>query len=200
MSLRKNAGFKPLCRAAMVVAAASGLAACNIPGEGIGKQIVTGGGAGKSVADVSPDAFVAPPWCPPISVERNKFLVMNYERGKDGDASALIYQASIEKWAVGCKRVNGQTQVTVGVSGRITPGPVWKGGEVLLPVHVNLIESGEAEAEDKKTENVFTVPVTLGEGAPAELWNLVESSITIPPDARPKITIALDEAGKSARR
>lgn len=200
MPFNKYAGFKPLLHTAMIATAALGLSACNLSGDGIGKQIVTGGGSGKSVVDISSDAFVAPPWCPPIGVEKGKYLVMKYERGKDGDARALEFQASIEKWAVGCKRLDGQTQVTVGVSGRITPGPVWKGGEVLLPIHVYLVESGAPGEEDKKTETVFTVPVTLGEGAPAEIWNLVESSITISPDARPKITVALEESGKSAKR
>ncbi|MXN66098.1 hypothetical protein GR183_14380 [Stappia sp. GBMRC 2046] len=174
-----------------------GLAACESVGD-IGSKIVSGGGSNDSVVDVDASAFVAPPWCPPISVERNRYLLMKFQRGKEDDARALEYQATIEKWATGCKRVGGETQVKIGVSGRVTPGPAWEGGEILLPLKVTLRDT---DSEDDKDEtDIMMVPVTLGAGSPSEVWTLVESSITLSPDARPKILVSLEEEGRRGRR
>mgnify|MGYP000451124697 CR=1 FL=1 len=181
----------------LLAVAGFGLAACESVGN-IGSTIVSGGGSGGSVVDVDRSAFVAPPWCPPISVERNKYLLMKFQRGKEDDARALEYQATIEKWATGCKKVDGQTQVKIGVSGRVTPGPAWEGGEILLPLKVTLRESGSEDGKDQS--DVMMVPVTLGAGSPSEMWSLVETSITLPPDARPSIRVSLEEEGRRSRR
>ncbi len=187
-------------RGALALVAALGLSACGVSGGDIGKSFLGAGNAGKSVSDISPDAFVAPPWCPTIRVENGRYLLMKFQKGKEDDARALDYQASIEKWATGCKRVDGQTQLTIGVSGRLTPGPAWPGGEVLLPVRVVLENPDASDEKAKAEEMVFTVPITLGAGAPAELWSLVDSSILISSDARPKVAVALDEGAKGKRR
>ncbi|NRG19781.1 hypothetical protein HPQ64_18980 [Rhizobiales bacterium] len=189
---RKIAGFS-FRMTVLFAMAGFGLAACESVGD-IGSKIVSGGGSGDSVVDVDASAFVAPPWCPPISVERNRYLLMKFQRGKENDARALEYQASIEKWATGCKKVDGQTQVKIGVSGRVTPGPAWEGGEILLPLKVTLRESGSEDEKDRS--DIMMVPVTLGAGSPSEIWSLVETSITLPPEARPRVLVSLEDEGR----
>ncbi|MBA4611993.1 hypothetical protein H1W37_10040 [Stappia taiwanensis] len=176
------------------------LAACGGDGLSLGgdvsKTIVSGNAAGKGVVDVDPAIFAKEVPCPPLEVEAGNYLTANYARGKDNDPRGLRYQASLEKWARKCRREGGEVKMTLGVSGRVTPGPAWKGGEILLPIRVTYAplsdEGGKSEVK------MFTVPVTVGEGAPAEQWALVEQGLVIPQDRSIKVQIALTD--KKRRR
>lgn len=160
----------------------------------VAKTVISGNAAGKSVVeDIKPETFRQEVPCPPLGVEPDRYLLMTYDRGKQDDPQGLRYQASIEKWARKCQRgADGGVVMTVGVSGRVTPGPVWPGGEILLPLRLSITDTGDAKAKPQVRQ--LSVPVTLGAGAPAEQWALVED-VALPQSGSMKVQIALDEKG-----
>ncbi len=161
----------------------------------VAKTVISGNAAGKSVVeDINPETFRQEVPCPPLGVEPDRYLLMTYDRGKQDDPQGLRYQANIEKWARKCKRgADGGVVMTVGVSGRVTPGPAWPGGEIMLPLRVSVTDTTNDKAKPQVRQ--LAVPVTLGAGAPAEQWALVED-VALPQGGSSKVQIALDETGK----
>jgi hypothetical protein len=74
----------------------------------------------------------------------------------------------------------------------VTPGPAWPGGEILLPLRVSVTDTDAEKAKPQVRQ--LSVPVTLGAGAPAEQWALVED-VALPQGGSSKVQIALDEKG-----
>lgn len=157
-------------------------------------KIISGGGAPHQV---DPEAFAADLYCPSIRLHPNTHLIMKYKRGKEGDATALLYQATVEDWARDCSREGtDQTRVNVGVSGHITPGPAWPGGEVHLPVRVIFTLGVGKEPPISK---VVDVPVTIGAGAPSESWTMVENSFVVQRNQEMQILVGFDEKASKRR-
>lgn len=168
-------------------------------GDDVAKTVISGNAADKSVVDtVDIRAFEREVPCPPISVEDGRYIVMRYKARNDNNPEALLYQANLEKWARRCTRTAEGVKMSLGVSGRVTPGPAWEGGELFLPIRMAFVETGESDSKRgrKPKGQVFNVPVTLGAGAPAEQWALVEEGIAVPQNGSVKVQIALDEPGK----
>lgn len=165
-------------------------------GDDVAKTVISGNASDKSVVEgINPDTFRREVPCPPLEVEPGHYLLMIHDRGKDDDPKALRYQANIENWARRCVRDGGDgVLMTVGVSGRVTPGPAWQGGEVMLPIRLSIVNT--APDGPKPVVRQLSVPVTLGAGSPAEQWALVEENVAIPQTASTKVQIALDEKGK----
>lgn len=153
------------------------------------QKIVSGG---QGPIQVDPQAFEKQPYCPPIELQSDTFLITKYERGKEHDARALLYQANLEDWARECRREGDQTRIKVGLAGRVTPGPAWPGGEIKLPVRVAIIPQGVSDAAPVVSQ-LLSVPVTAAAGAPAITWSLVEDSFVVPRDASLKIVFGFDE-------
>lgn len=197
-----------LSRAAFALGLAGLVAGCGLTGDdtssatpssgtgGMVSSIVT---SGQGPIQVDPRTFEKQPNCPRLELRSETFLIMKYERGKQDDPRHLLYQASIENWARECIRVGDQVQVKIGLSGRVTPGPVWPGGEVVLPVRVSLITGSRDEAPLKS--QVFSIPVTVGSGAPAEIWTLVDESFTAGSEGSQRLIFGFDEGPqKPAKR
>ncbi|ADZ71802.1 hypothetical protein [Polymorphum gilvum] len=197
-------------RTALVLAGAGLLAACGsgveLPSLGGGSD--TGGSrtsgvmssittSGKGPIEVDREAFAKQPHCPRLELRQDTFLIMKYERGKEDDPRHMLYQANLENWARECRREGEQTRVKVGLSGRVTPGPAWPGGEIVLPVRIAVLG---ASPDAPLVSEVFSVPVTVGAGSPAELWSLVEDSFLLPPDSGLKIVFGFDEGPQKKRR
>ncbi|MEP4029863.1 hypothetical protein [Roseibium polysiphoniae] len=148
--------------------------------------------SGKGPIEVNPDAFVADVYCPPIQLQTGTHLIMKFARRKEETPENLLYQATVEEWARECAREGtDQTRIKIGLSGDVTPGPAWSGGEVLLPVRVAVIPSG-SDAKPLYSE-IVSVPVTVGAGAPSEAWTLIESKFTVPRNQEMKIVVGFDE-------
>ncbi|SDT92092.1 hypothetical protein [Stappia sp. ES.058] len=200
----KTVGMRRAGSVAAVVMALA-LAGCGSDGGGsvfgggdVGKTIISGNASGKSAVDVDPDVFRKDVPCPSLEVEDNGYIIMKSLRGKDDDPRALQYQANLEKWARTCRREGGEVKMTLGVSGRVTPGPAWEGGEIFLPVRVTFVsnEAGDDTGRKRAKPTMLTVPVTLGAGAPAEQWALVEQNLVVPQTGSVKLEIALDDGRK----
>ena len=198
-----HAGATRLSRPLFALLSMLTLAACGAGGDSGGDSIartIIGGGSTGSAVDIDPSAFEVQPYCPPLEVDPVRYILFNYERGKQDDARALLYPASIEKWARECRRDAGQVRARIGISGRITPGPAWKGGEVLLPIRIDLVSTSSEAGSKPVSSKVITVPITLGEGAPAELWSFVDDSFVFPSGADLKLVASIDqEAGRRRR-
>lgn len=165
-------------------------------GPSMTQKIVTGG---QGPIEVDPQAFEKQPYCPPIELQSDTFLITKYERGKENDARALLYQANLENWARECRREGDQTRIKIGLAGRVTPGPAWPGGEVVLPVRVAILPQG-VEGAAPVASQLLSVPVTLGAGAPAETWSLVEESFLVPRDSALKIVFGFDEGAPQKKK
>lgn len=175
------------CLSAGICAAV--LAGCGGGADSVAGKIISGG---QEPIEVSPATFAPPVPCPPLELKSNTFLIRNYERGKQDESEGLLYQATVEDWANSCtQEADGGRRMKIGLSGDVTPGPAWKGGEVKLPLRVSVVPGGSG-AEPLSSE-VLTVPVTLTEGAPAEKWTLIEDKFTIPQGASVKVVFGFEE-------
>ncbi|MTI00570.1 hypothetical protein E1297_31660 [Roseibium sp. RKSG952] len=174
----------------MIAVAAAGtlaLMGCST-GASVADKVISGG---RGPIEVSPDAFATPVYCPPLQLQANSYLIMKYQRGREDQPEGLLYQATLSDWARSCTREgNGQTRIKLGLSGSVTPGPAWKGGEVVLPLEVAVRDNNP---DDKPLiDRKISVPVTLGEGAPAENWTLVEDSFVVPRDQQMKVVFGFE--------
>lgn len=154
--------------------------------------------SGKGPIEVDQSAFLSQVFCPRAELQSGTFLIMKYARGKENDPRGLMYQAYIDEWARECSREGSdQTRIKLGLSGHVTPGPAWQGGEVTLPVRVAVVPL-TVDAEPVSSD-LFTIPVTVGEGAPSETWKMIESSFVVPRDTNVKLVFGFDEGKKSRR-
>lgn len=157
--------------------------------DGIAGKVISGG---QEPIEISPETFAPPVPCPPLQLKSNTFLIKKHVRGKDNDPQGLLYQATIEDWANTCtQEPDGSRRVKIGLSGDVTTGPAWKGGEVVLPIRVAIVPGG-SDAKPLSSE-LLKVPVTLGAGAPSETWTLIENKFVVPAGASVKIVFGFDE-------
>jgi len=157
--------------------------------DGVAGKIITGG---QEPIEISPDTFAPPVACPPMQLKTNTFLIRKYVRGKDDDPQSLLYQATIEDWANTCtQEPDGSRRVKVGLSGDVTTGPAWKGGEVVLPLRVAILSS--EDGAKPVSSDLIKVPVTVGAGAPSETWTLIENKFIVPAGQGAKIVFGFDE-------
>jgi len=157
--------------------------------DGVAGKIISGG---QEPIEISPETFAPPVPCPALQLKSNTFLIKKYARGKDNDPQGLLYQATLKDWANTCTReADGSRRVKLGLSGDVTTGPAWKGGEVVLPIRVAIVPGG-SDAKPLSSE-LLTVPVTLGAGAPSETWTVIENKFTVPQGQSVKIVFGFDE-------
>ncbi len=151
--------------------------------------------SGKGPIDVDPEAFAKQPNCPPMVQQGDTYLMMKYEKGKENQPEALLYQAYIDDNARECRRdkATGEVRIKLGLAGRITPGPAWKGGVINLPVRV-AVTTGDPDAKPLSS-NLYEVPVTVAAGSPSVPWTLVEDKISIPADFDGRMLYGFDEGG-----
>lgn len=189
-----NSVFQALQHIHLKTVVSIGLAGAVLAGCGgasnVAETVISGG---REPIQVSPDTFAPPVPCPPMELKSNTFLIRKYERGKDNQRDALLYQATIEDWANSCTREGtDQRRIKLGFSGDVTPGPAWKGGEVVLPLRVAVITSSDPSVKPTVSE-ILPVPVTLSDGGPAEKWTLIEEKFVIDQSRSAKIVFGFDE-------
>lgn len=194
---------KSFSRTALALVLAGLVAGCGLTGDdtssstpssGTGSVVTSIVTTGQGPIKVDPRTFEQQPNCPRLELRSETFLIMKYEKGKQDDPRHLLYQASVENWARECIRVGDQVQVKIGLSGRVTPGPVWPGGEIVLPLRVSLI-SGSSDDKPLRSE-LFSIPVTVGSGAPAEIWTLVDESFTVSSEPGQRVIFGFDESNQ----
>ncbi len=113
-----------------VVALAMFAAGCSSTGGGLFSR-------GGSSSEIDPDFFRKQAFCPPVQVRSGTETFQIFERGQEGNAGAVRYQASLGKTARECSRPDPQTlAVKIGLEGRVVAGPRGGAGQVDLPLRV----------------------------------------------------------------
>lgn len=159
------------------------LAGCGSAGD-LAENVISGG---AEPIKVSRETFASPVPCPPLQLKNGAYLVRKFQRGKDGERDALLYQGLVEDWAVSCSRKeDGQRQLKLGFAGDVTPGPAWTGGDIVLSLKVNIPASSDPKEKPLVSE-VLEVPVSIETGGRGQKWTVVEDRFVIPMDQGSKI-------------
>lgn len=101
-------------------------------------------------------------FCPKVVLREGTAFSTVYEKGGDGDANKVVYQGSITDVTRSCKRTDGQLSITVGVAGKVVPGPKASGDPKSLPIRVAVV-SGETVLYSELHQ--FQVTVVAGQPA-----------------------------------
>jgi hypothetical protein len=113
--------------------------------------------------------------CPPIKVRNGGEAIYSYKNNKIGDASALLYQAMIDKQSRACTASNGLITVDMGVVGRVLLGPAGDNTQYTIPVRFAVERDGLAVFSEK-----YDLPVTLTAGDQSQEFVKVVDNVAIP--------------------
>jgi hypothetical protein len=113
------------------------------------------GSDGAAVATASTEAaaeeqvdvrrYLGPDYCPEIRVREGTEVIRQYESGRQDDAAAVIWQASVGDTARDCLYdAQGNMELKVGVSGRAIAGPKGGAQTVSLPMRIAVVKHREA--------------------------------------------------------
>ncbi len=163
-----------------------------------------GGGQGRSQAETQPPAgqdsitvqeLLA--YCPAVSLSERDAVLNSYQRGGDGDASKLNYRAAIVDTTRSCTYGGGMTSMTIGLAGRVIPGPTGTSGTVRLPLHIRVYQD-TTEIHSQRFEHDVTIADTAG----ATQFIVVDRNFSMPnPTARNvRVIIGFDEKPKEKTR
>jgi hypothetical protein len=132
-------GGRPATMTGAVMAVAM-LAACSSTGGGPASGLFAGGAGGGDSKAAQPKFtaadFAKDTYCPPVYLRDGTESLSLYERGRDGEADQVRFQASIAKTARECRLVGDTLSVKLGVSGRVIAGPKGSAGTVTLPLRI----------------------------------------------------------------
>ncbi len=170
----------------LAAAALVGLAGCSSTPDLNPGNLVTGG---RDVAAEQATAarFAPVAVCPPIQVKDGTQMMQVFEKGKDGDLTAIRFQGTIQRFARECRTdaATGVTSVKVGVSGRFLAGPKGGTGGSALPLRVVVIKDGDNVLYSK----LHKVDASIPAGQSGITWSKVIDDIAIPPAQGTNYTI-----------
>lgn len=141
-----------------------------------------GGGEEKPVEKVLASELLG--YCPKVNLREGTSVLDTYAKGGDGDPAKLIYQASISDVTRSCKRAGGMLDITVGVAGRVVPGPAAPPGEVTLPVRI-VASRGDEVLYSQLNQNT----VALGDASVAVQFVFNDPNVSIPDPTTQDISI-----------
>ncbi|NMG38901.1 hypothetical protein GRZ55_06545 [Chelativorans sp. ZYF759] len=140
---------------------------------------------------VNPDELRA--FCPPVVLRENDATIRNYERGGDGDAARVVYQASVSDISRSC-RYDGQTvTATVALAGRVVPGPRGQTGPVTLPIRVVAMHGSNVIYSQT---HQYQVQVADTAGATQFVFTDPNVSFVLPPDRGIRIIAGFDQPSR----
>lgn len=158
------------------LAVALGTAGCSVFGRG-------GGGEPTATASTDPTGegqidvrrYLGPDYCPEMRILDGAELLRRYERGREGDAASVIWQASFGDTARECLyNPDGSLTLRIGVSGRVIAGPKSSGGDVSVPFKVAIVKFKESTLATQG----FTVAANLSQSSSTTFREVQE--ITVP--------------------
>jgi hypothetical protein len=180
-------------------AASAILASCASSGGGGSGALGTfwKGGSKDETPDISSDYFTQSTYCPRVEVRAGTEAMAFYEKGHDGDAAFVKYQASLGKTARECHNSGPNYTLKIGISGRVVAGPKGAAGTVTVPVRVAIAQQlgGVAYSE------LFKIPVDVA--APtfsSDFAHVIDQiALQIPPDQHNFIIYVGFDEGKVAK-
>lgn len=161
-----------------VLAIAITLSACSSMG-GSSPRTVFAGGANPKAEQEALEKFAPVAVCPEVQVREGTQVLAVFEKGKEGDFTAVRFQGTIRKFARECHTdASGTTTIKVGVAGRLLAGPNGAVGAATLPIRVVLVRNGDEVLYSK----LYPQNVTIASGAAAADWDFVASDVVVPGD------------------
>ncbi|WP_133121833.1 hypothetical protein [Pleomorphomonas carboxyditropha] len=160
------------------LALATALSACSSGGGFSPRSWISGGPDAKAEQETL-EKFAPVAVCPDVQVRDGTQMMAVFEKGKEGDYSAIRFQGTIRKFARECRTdVSGTTTVKVGVAGRLLAGPNGATGAATLPVRVVLVRNGDEVLYSK----LYPLDVTIAPGSAAADWDLVAPDVVVAGD------------------
>jgi hypothetical protein len=194
--------LRPIATIAALILAPAILASCASSGgsgsSGGALSAFWNGGKDDKPSDISSDYFNQSAYCPRIEIRGGTEAMAFYEKGHDGDAAFIKYQASIGKTARECHNTGSSYSIKVGVSGRVVAGPKGGAGSVVVPLRVAIAQQFGAVAYTE----LFKIPVNLTApdfaGDFAQVIDLI--ALQIGPDQRNYIIYVGFDDGKQPKK
>jgi hypothetical protein len=117
--------------------------------------------------------------CPPVETNPGTGTLRLFEAGKDGDVMAVRYQATLSRMARECRGMGAEMAMSIGIEGRIIPGPKGSAGKVSIPLRFVVVDANNQPVFSQLRQITADVPSAQ---APAE-FSHVEQGILLPVDA-----------------
>ena len=110
---------------------------------------------------IDPRRFIGPNYCPELRIYDGAQLIRTYDRGHQGDANFVIWQASIGSTARECLYDEmGRLTIKVGISGRAVTGPKGQADLVPLPLKIAVVKYRESVLASEKVSVSMAIPAT----------------------------------------
>lgn len=136
-------------------------------------------------------------FCPGVGLRDGTAYFNTYAKGGDGDATKVIYQASISDVTRTCRNQSGTMTMNIAVAGRIVPGPAFAPGTITMPIRIAVTRGSEV-----LYTQLFKHQVNIADGAAATqfVFNDPNVSFVMPEDKIIRIFAGFDEgpAAKTA--
>ena len=188
-----SVGFSGKILSALALAAT--LSACSSD-SGFSPRSLVSGGSDPKAEQKALERFAVVAVCPEVQVRDGTQMLAVFEKGKEGDYSAIRFQGTIRKFARECRTdASGTTTIKVGVAGRLLAGPNGATGGATLPLRVVLVRNGDEVLYSK----LYPLNVTIAPGTAAADWDLVAPDVIVPGDKNQGnfvIYVGFDESGK----
>lgn len=114
-------------------------------------------------------------YCPLVFMRDNTAFYDIYEKGGEGDAAKVIYQAAIRDVTRTCNTTDTTLSMKVAAAGRVVPGPMFKKGSISLPIRVTVMQG-----EDVIYSKLRNYPVQINNGVDATQFIFSDDQISIP--------------------
>ncbi|MCM5559047.1 hypothetical protein [Pleomorphomonas sp. JP5] len=171
-----SVGFSGKILSALALAVT--LSACSSDNGFSPRSLVSGGPDPKAEQEAL-ERFAVVAVCPEVQVRDGTQMLAVFEKGKEGDYSAIRFQGTIRKFARECHTdASGTTTIKVGVAGRLLAGPKGLTGSTSLPVRVVMVRNGDEVLYSK----LYPVNATIAPGTAAADWDLVAPDLVVTGD------------------
>jgi hypothetical protein len=134
-------------------------------------------------------------FCPSVVVREGTAYYSTYAKGGDGDASKVVYQASITDSSRSCNRADGNMTIKVAAAGRVVPGPMVQAGTVTMPIRVVVTQGGQPVYSQL---HQYKVQISDTSSATQFVFTDPNVVIPIPPDGQARIFVGYDEGVKKS--
>lgn len=100
-----------------------------------------------------------PMFCPTVMVQPGTAAFIQYERGKEGDPTAVRYQANFNQFARECVDLGAEVGVRLGIAGRALVGPKGVPGQMMeVPIRFVVIDDQQKVVISRVTRLQVTIP------------------------------------------
>lgn len=130
----------------------------------------------EDLAKVIPGGVTRGTACPQVEVRTGTQAYPVYQRGRDFDPQAVLYQGSVGETARECNFADGSIVMRVGVNGRVLRGPAGTGAQsVNLPIRI--VVTGPAG--NPVYSELQDVSLVLSEGTNSVPFSVVQENVVI---------------------